>query len=55
MEKIETPPYLEQIYADKDSLYTIFESATEVYRTREDITKVDRVLQLNLKKMMKEK
>lgn len=53
--KIETPPYLEQIYADNDSLYTIFESATEIYRTREDITKVDRVLQLNLKKLIKEK
>ncbi|MFD2386972.1 hypothetical protein [Enterococcus rivorum] len=55
VEKIETPPYLEQIYADKDSLYTIFESATEIYRTREDITKVDHVLQLNLKKLIKEK
>lgn len=48
---LETPPYLEQIYAYNDTLYMVFESATSLYRKNDKITHVDHVLQLDLKKL----
>lgn len=45
------PPYLEQIVCDGEDLYILFESPAAKYRRNEDITHVDRVLRLNLRKM----
>lgn len=50
---IKTPRYLEQITANDDNLYAIFESGSYQYREK-DFEKVDRVLQLNLKKFFED-
>lgn len=49
---IEAPPYLEQITAHDGQLYTIFESGTQRFRDDPVITKVDRVIMLNLNKLL---
>lgn len=49
---IEVPAYLEQITADQGQLYSIFESGTKRYRDEEGITKVDRVLKLDLERLI---
>jgi len=49
---LKAPAYLEQIYAYKDRLYLIFESGTVKYRKEKNITVIDRVLQLNLNKLI---
>lgn len=51
IKEIEAPPYLEQISIDNEQIYIIFESATERFRKNESITKVDRVLKLNLREI----
>lgn len=50
---IEVPAYLEQITADQNQLYAVFESGTKRYREKENITKVDRVLKLDLEALIK--
>lgn len=48
---ITLPPQLEQIYAEGDDLYALFESAAYAYRGYVPV-KIDRVLTLNMKKIM---
>lgn len=48
------PPYMEQITGYQGKLYLIFESATNKYRKDKTITHVDRVLELNAKKTLKQ-
>lgn len=48
------PQMLEQVYIDGDNVYVLFESAAEAYRAQ-PIPKVDRILKLDLKKVVKEK
>lgn len=48
IKEIEAPPYLEQITIDNKQIYTIFESATKRFRKDLNVTRVDRVLKLDL-------
>ncbi|WP_308858247.1 hypothetical protein [Lacticaseibacillus paracasei] len=47
------PPYLEQIVADGNDLYVLFESASTHYRQADLEFHADRVLKLDLKTLLK--
>ena len=49
---IEAPPYLEQITTDNKQLLTLFESGSKRFRSQPDVTKVDRVIPLNLERLL---
>lgn len=55
IEKIAFPPYLEQIVADGDHLYVLFESGAKYFRTRDLSVVGDHILKLNLKTLLKDK
>lgn len=55
VQTIKAPPYLEQTYTDGNTLYTLFESGSIAYRNKAGITVVDRVLQLDLTKIILKK
>lgn len=48
---IDTPPYVEQITAVDDQLYTLFEGGAWPYRTRNPVL-VDHVIQLTIKELL---
>lgn len=48
---IDTPPYVEQITAIDDQLYTLFEGGAWPYRTRNPVL-VDHVIQLTIKELL---
>lgn len=53
LQKIKVPPYLEQIVADKDNLYLIFESASARFLKEPIEFHADRILKLNIKTLLK--
>lgn len=52
VKKIKAPPYIEQITANEDSLYTIFESGSKRYRDKGKTPIVDHIIMLDLKKIL---
>lgn len=46
-ESLVTPPYMQQIVAEGDALYLLFESSATKYRLNPTVTTIDRVIKIN--------